>query len=219
MRVALRAPVLWISVTRVKGKGPGHRDYVLRSDAGDVLLEATVHPWRRETVVRDSSGAPAFAIRRRRSFPVSGKVDIVEMPVRRRIGIVTRGGRIVGADGRVAARLRDARKLGEKAGEAAYLTVLEALLGGEGNSVASGPSGYVYVVGEAPVGTLARAKPPFESGNEAGPARGLKRLVPARLRDRARSDRAWKLERPAGDPNDPVLIVAAALFAVEISHW
>jgi hypothetical protein len=219
MRGALKTPVLWICVTRVKGKGPGHRDYVLRSDSGEKLFEATMHPWRRETLARDVSGAPVFALVLRRSFPVSGKVDILEMPGRRWLGIVTRGGRIVGADGRVVARLRDARKLGERAGEVAFMTVLEALVGGEGSSETSGPSGYVYVVGDAPVGALGRAKPPFDSGNATGTARGLKRLVPARLLGGAAAGRAWKLERAAGDPNDPLLVVAAALFAVEISHW
>lgn len=219
---ALRESVLWVTVARVAGKGRAERDYRVLSVDGEALLEMRTHPWRREMVVTGASTEPVLVLRRRRSFPLTGKVDVLEGVSRRRIGIVTRSGRFVNGAGARAGWFRDARTLGARTRQALLIGGLEAVFGGDSGGVASGSEGYVYVAEGEAIGTLARSRPPFpRAGETAAPVGGrLRRLLPARMRDwLGGGPRAWKLERVAADPNEPLLVIGAALFAIELSHW
>jgi hypothetical protein len=226
---ALAAPVLWLTVQRAAAGGRACRDYVIYGDDGSRLLTARAFPWRRDIPLQF---APNFdrallTLRRRRSFPFSGKVDVHELPGSRRIGVVSRSGRYRDAHGKIAGAFRDARTFRDHAKEGAFLAVMQALLGGDGtDSSASGPSGFIHLVANRPAGTLSRARLPFAiTPTRTTPKRTnpLRALLPRRLGDalfERTASRGWKLERTVPQAaEDPRLYVAAALFAVELSHW
>jgi hypothetical protein len=227
MMTTLNAPLLWLTTKRASADGRKCRDYVVYDAAGVTLLTARAFVWSRDIAVlsADGPGEPVMVLRRRHSFPLTGKVDVYEAAGRRRLGVVSRSGRFVDADGRRIGRFSDARSVRARALEGVLASMVEAMLDGS-DSMVSGPSGYVLVLGGKAAGTLGQTRLPFETGPAAetgGTAGVFQRLIPTRARkllpDR-RGPRGWKLERAARElPCDPRLYLAAALFAVELSHW
>lgn len=223
----LTGTLLWLTMKRTSADGRACRDYVLYDTAEKPLLAARAFIWRRDIAVLsvDEPARPVLLLRRRRSFPLTGKVDVYDAPGRRRLGVVSRSGRFVDAEGREVGRFRDARSMRWRALEGIVASMVEAMLDGS-DSMVSGPSGYVFTLGGRAAGTLSQTRLPFETEpvREPGVAAGVfQRLMPARARrllpDRGRP-RGWKLERAAPELQcDPRLYVAAALFAVELSYW
>jgi len=222
----LRAPILWLTVERSSVDGRSCRDYVAYGNDGARLGSARAFPWRREIPLHFAPALDlsALILRRRRSFPLTGKVDVLDMSAHRRIGVVSRSGRYRDAHGRAAGAFRDARTLGDLAKEGLFQTAMEMLLGGESGSTGSGPTGFVHIVAGKPAGTLGRAALPFPTSASAERPESpglLRKLLPRRL-DNALFNpvpRGWKLQSTAADVHDPRLRLAAALFAVELSHW
>lgn len=222
---ALERSTIWLSVARSVSGGRAARDYVIYDDAGSPLLGAQTSPWQRDILVQ-MSGEPfdrVLRLRRRLSFPLTGRVDVYDAAAAR-LGVVSRSGRYRSASGRDAGRFRDARTLRDVAREGAFSAMMDALLGADGTTAAgTGPSGFVWLVDAQPIGTLGRARLPFGGGAAAaaGPTRRLS-VFTSRLRALVApaAPQGWKLERLqpalAGDPR---LVLAAALFAIELSHW
>jgi hypothetical protein len=226
--VLLRAPVLWLTVERSSIDGRSCRDYAIYADDSTRLGSARAFPWRRDIPLHfvPALDVPALLLRRRRTFPLTGKVDVLELPAHEKIGVVSRSGRYRDALGRPVGAFRDARSLGNRAKEGAFLAAMEALLGGDGTaSTGSGPSGFVHVVAGMIAGTLARGPLPFlttPSSDTRSESRNLlRKILPRRLGDRLfnLAPRGWKLVNTMPDAQDPRLRLAAALFAVELSHW
>jgi hypothetical protein len=225
---SLDRQILWFAVERAADAGRACRDYVVFDEDGTALLQARAHPWRRDIVLR-SALDPARAhltIRRRVTFPLSGRLDVYDDGASR-IGVLSRNGSYRDARGRRVGRFRDARTFRDHAREGIAMAVLDALLSGDGTTaIGSGPSGFVWLAGDSAIGTLARAALPFphgaasEAAIERPPANMLGRIA-RRLRTLRRSQPSgWKLERFATAPTtDARLTAAAALFAVELSHW
>jgi hypothetical protein len=225
MMTTLNAPLLWLTTKRASADGRKCRDYVVYDAAGVTLLTARAFVWSRDIAVlsADGPGEPVMVLRRRHSFPLTGKVDVYEAAGRRRLGVVSRSGRFVDADGRRIGRFSDARSVRARALEGVLASMVEAMLDGN-DAMVSGPSGYVLALGGRVAGTLGQMRLPFETEAEAGPAGGvLRRLVPERARrllPQRGGPRGWKLERAVAElPCDPRLYLAAALFAVELSYW
>jgi hypothetical protein len=224
---ALCAPVLWITVERAVAGGRACRDYEVCAEDGQTLLDARAFNWGRDIVVQAGDPAkPCLVLRRRRSFPITGRVDLLEMPAGRRIGVLSRSGRFHDAEGRLAGRFQDARSAGSRTREGLIVGLLDAAFGGDGTqSDISSPSGFLYTLGGAQAGTLSRARLPFstEAMDQPKSARSLVRFLPKRLTDALRAPstpKGWRLERTSIPPReDPRLSIAAALFAIELSHW
>ena len=216
----------WIRVLRDHRDGKACRVITLSSATGVKELEAVAFTWRRDIVVSAcGSETEGFVIRRRRSFPLTGRLDVLVGPGETRIGILSRSGRVMDGAGNAQGRFRDARTAGDHAGEIAFEFVGSLLTGSEGGDPGRMPSERKWLVGKVEQGRLIRAKWPFDpdDGVRGQVAGGLSRLLPAKVRAFLRGVAApatWRFDwKPLGPPVDARLPMAAALWAVELSHW
>lgn len=225
----LEQSTIWLSAARSVSGGRACRDYVIYDHAGAPKLTAQTSPWQREIVVQTAAQPPQrfLLLRRRLTFPLTGRVDVYDER-NARLGVVSRSGHYRDASGRSAGRFRDARTFGNRAREGALVGVLDALLGGDATvAEGGGPSAFLWLVGSEVTGTLGRAPLPFTSEGTAAvaarpPAPTSRRsALTKRLREFIGPARpqGWKLERLQAAPGDPRLTLAAALFAIELSHW
>jgi hypothetical protein len=224
------SPPLWFFVESGADGGRRYRDYTIFDPAGEALAVARTFLMKRDIPVRSAiePTTTRMLLRRRRSFPVTGRYDLFEDEGGVVIGRLSRSGRFRSVAGDVTGRFRDARTLKQHAGESAFELVGELLLGdGESSSAGSGPSGFVLLNGDRPVGTLTRERLPFapraEPARERGRvARTFGRIMPARVKAAAAdmaAPRGWKLVIEEDNFPDTRLPVGAALLAIEIGRW
>ena len=225
MTVCLEDPTLWITSRRATSEGRACRVLATFAEDGAPLLEAIAFPWRREIVVRssDTRGEALLILRRRRSFPVTGKVDVEDGDAHR-LGIVTRAGRVLRADGTLAGRFSDSRSLRRRTAESAAEAVGNALIGVDSVGRPRAADSFVFSLDGHHIGSLVRAPLPFSiPESEAHLRAGIARLLPERWHialARRAEPRGWRFARmmlPAHA--DPRLLVGAALFTIELSHW
>lgn len=226
----LAQPTIWLSTLRSSARGRACRDYVVYDGAGAPVLVAQTSAWQRDIVVHTATQPPRrfLLLRRRLSFPLTGRVDVRDEHDAR-LGTVSRSGRYRDVRERIAGRFRDARSFGNRAREGVLVGVLDALVGADGTvSEISRPSGFVWLTGSSVAGTLGTAPLPFlddaATASATNVAATTSRVGKWSKRLRAILDpprpQGWKLERllPA-PPGDPRLVLAAALFTIELSHW
>ena len=231
----LAQSIVWFSVARATHSGRACRDYVIFDSTGSACFEARAFPWRREIVIRANTPPhlPVLTLRRRRSFPLTGTVDILNEDGDR-IGTVRRNG-VFRAQDRHVGRFLDARTMRERTREAVVIGVLDSLFGGDGTTaIGSAPNGFVWLRGSTVVGVLTRAAASFlaesphtEANRDttrphASAYPSLIARVIDRFRRLARPDapRAWKLEqRDPAHAADDRIVIAAALFTIELSQW
>jgi hypothetical protein len=175
----------------------------VQDTAGATLLEARVFLWGRDvTVSEPDGGRPFLLLRRRRSFPLTGRLDVLDPERGESLGAVWRNGSFADASGGVVGRFRDARSLRGLAAESVLAAVADALLGGDGSDI-SGLAAFVCTVGDRPAGSLAVARLPWprDTGTEAivPGARGTLAAVAARILQRL-PERAGRVVRrpPSG---------------------
>lgn len=225
---ALQASTLWITVERAQHDGRACRDHTVRDASGTPLLVARAFPWDRRIVVRHAHHPDAvlLILRRRVSFPLTGKIDVLDASGHGRLGVVQRNGAVRDAHGAIVGRFADARSGRRRTAEALVEGLGNAIVGGDGTVPGgSSASAYMYLRDGRVVGRLTRGALPFDVGSDAPPspvAAGIGRILPRRLRDALlkRQGSGWRFERdvvPPGD--DPRLAVGGALFRVELSHW
>ncbi|HSA55496.1 MAG TPA: hypothetical protein VLE53_07315 [Gemmatimonadaceae bacterium] len=225
---ALRERTLWISVERTRSGGRACRDLTVRDSSGTALLVARAFPWQRDIVVcrADRPNAAWLVVRRRRSFPLTGKVDVVDVANAARIGILNRSGRVRNARGALLGRFADARSGKRRVVESLVEGVGNAIVGGDSTgSMAASTREYTYAREGRVIGRLTRGRPPFAvapARSSSSPLSRVAHLLPARLRaallDAQPSGWEFVREETVAD-DDPRLPVAAALFVVELSHW
>lgn len=222
----LADPTLWIASRRVTSDGRACRLITTFAEDGAPLLEALAFPWRREIIARavGPEGRIMLVMRRRRSFPLTGKVDIEDGTAARRLGGVTRAGRVVDAEGRLIGRFTDTRSLKRRTAESLAEGLGNALLGLDSVGAPSAADSFVLAHESRTLGSLVRAPLPFDLSNRDGPQRsGIGRLMPERwwaALSRRFAPRGWRFARlnPPGD-TEPLLLLGAALFTVELTHW
>jgi hypothetical protein len=215
----LHASLLWLAVRRGVSEGRPCRDYECTTADGASIFRARAYDWRREIVaVRPNDPLErVLVLRVRRSFPLTGKTDIVG-PDGSRLGVVHRNGRFsdeAGTDG----WFRDVRTLRGKATESVLSALTALALGGEAET--GGPPGFVCLVGSRPAGTLVRARAPWLEPQKArgeGRLRSLLTTSLARFRSAACAESTWKLELTNGESVDRRMVVAAALYMLESSR-
>jgi hypothetical protein len=215
----------WIRVRRDQREGTACRVITLSSATGAAEFEAVAFTWRRDIVVRAiASPHEGFVIRRRRSFPFTGRLDVLATAGETRIGILARNGVVKDGSGNACGRFRDARTTGDRAGETAFEFVGAILTGSEGGDPGRMPLERRWIIGSAEQGRLMRAKWPFDPDGAPDPSPGgISRFLPAKVGAFLRGVAApatWRFDwRPLEPSVDPRLPVAAALWAVELSHW
>ncbi len=222
----LADPILWISASRVTSDGRACRLITTFAEDGAPLLEALAFPWRREIVARavGPEGRTMLVMRRRRSFPFTGKVDIENGSAAGRLGGVTRAGRVLDADGRLVGRFTDTRSLKRRTAESLAEGLGNALLGLESVGAPAAADSFVLAHDGLTLGSLVRAPLPFDLSDREGPHRsGIGRLIPERWRaalSRRFAPRGWRFARVNCPGNtEPMLLLGAALFTVELTHW
>ena len=226
----------WIRVLRDHRDGKACRVITLSSATGVRELEAVAFTWRRDIVVTAVAGSAVagsavaraiagFVIRRRRSFPLTGRLDVLSGAAETRLGILSRSGRVWDGNGSAQGRFRDARTARDHAGETAFEFVGAILTGSEGGDPGRMPIERRWLVGRVEQGRLMRAKWPFDpdEGARAPATGGLARFLPAKVSAFLRGVAApatWRFDwKPLEPPVDPRLPISAALWAVELSHW
>ncbi len=217
-------PTLWIASRRATSEGRACRVITTFAEDGAPLLEALAYPWRREIVTRavGPESRAMLVMRRRRSFPFTGKVDIEDSSAGRRLGGVTRAGRVLDADGRLVGRFTDTRSLKRRTAESLTEGLGNALLGFDSVGAPAAPDGFVFGLEGRTLGSLVRAPLPFDLGDREERHRSrIAGLMPERWRtalSRRFSPRGWRFARLPSDA-EPMLLLGAALFTVELTHW
>lgn len=219
---------LWLRHRSVRRDGRRGREWVIHTADGEVRFTAFARRVPGPIDVFDGADATREVVRARprRGFALTGRYTVA-LPDGERLGVATRGGRFYTADGQRLGRFRDARSLKRHVGESVAIMVVEGMLGGEGSGEGGGADGFAVELEGLPSGRLARARlpfmPPADEPREEGAARQLARMVlpkraGAKLLDR-KPPLAWHLEVPEPGTIPPLLVLAAALLAIEVALW
>lgn len=164
-------------------------------------------------------------LRRRRLFPITGRVDVLEPERGALLGAVYRSGRFAPARGAPVGRFRDARTLRGRAAEGVLSGFANALIGNDASQLSS-PTAFSCTIAEQPAGTLVLSPLPWTPDSRPQPpalAALAGRWLPERARSALKSIAAptgWRFERaPALLAVDPRVVIGAALFQVELAQW
>jgi len=223
------AIILFLRTRSTRHEGKICRAYVVQDREG--TQQFTARAFRvpgRITIYRATApDRPIVLAKPRRLFPLTGRYDVFAGDEDKSLGIVTRSGRFYDARGHKLGRLRDARTWKEHLGEGVVTAMVEGLIAGDSASGdARGADAYLIMIGDERAGTLARERAPFEvevAEGRPGPlARALRRILPKRAGDalfERRPPYAWKLDvaDTAGVPD--LLLLTAAILAIEIALW
>lgn len=219
---------LWLRYRSVRREGRRGREWVIHTDDGEVRFTAFARRVPGPIDVFDGADGAREVVRARprRGFALTGRYTVA-LPDGERLGVATRGGRFYTADGQRLGRFRDARSLKQHAGETIAIMVIEGMLGGEGSGEGGGARGFVLELEGLPSGRLVRGRlpfmPPDDEPRQEGAARQLVRRVLPKRAGAALLDRqppmAWHLEVPDPGSIPPLLLLAAALLAIEVALW
>lgn len=222
-----RATTLWITSTRaVTQDGRACRDVAVHDAEGTPLLAAQALPWSREIVLH-APGRPddvVMVIERRRSFTLTGDVDVFEGATRRSLGVLHRSGRVHDATGAMLGQFVDARSLKRRATESLVEGIGAAIVGGD-TVGATSATAFVYRLEERVIGELVHAPLPFTVGPRPDESTApnvwtrLARFVPSHVRDGIAArmhPRGWQFtRRDVPLREDPRPSLAGAILMVE----
>jgi hypothetical protein len=212
----------WFRVrSEVRGTARG-RAIEVHDASGAFIREAWADRMARAIVVGDD-----VVITRRRMFPLTGRVDIADAARGTILGRTSRGGVVRDAAGRELGRFRDARSLKSFLGEGFFDILVAIFTGGDASSTGgSGPTGYRWRVAGVERGHLVRAPWPFGDEPEVVVPRAERpwfaRWVPERIARFLRTltrPPVWTLEVDDLARDEMRVVVAGAIFAIELSHW
>jgi hypothetical protein len=210
--------------------GKACRAYEIQDGQGEPRFTATAFrvPGRIMIFPAAASGVPIILAKPRRSFPLTGRYDVFTGKDSELLGVITRSGRFYDARGHKLGRFCDARTWKEQAGEGLFTVLVEGIIAGEaGSTDARGANAYHITIGDARAGTLGRERVPFEVDATSGHqphrlARTLRRILPRRVGDglfERRPPYAWKLDVANTARVPDLLLLAAAILAIEIALW
>lgn len=222
------ATTLFLRTRSSHHEGKACRAYVIQDVQGEELFTArAVRVPGRITIFAAPDRAIVLA-KPHRLFPLTGRYDVFAGGDGTLLGVITRSGRFYNADGRKLGRFYDARTWKDHIGEGVFTVVVEGIIGGDGASTdARGADAYRIMIGDALSGTLGRERVPFEV--DAAPARQphrltqtLRRILPKRAKDalfERRPPYAWKLDVADAGGVPDLLLLTAAILAIEIALW
>lgn len=211
----LNAEVLWLVGRRTSIGGRSARAYEILDARGGLLLVARTLVWSRALTLHSPEGDAVLAVVRHRTFPLTGRAAVNELPGGSLVGTVSRDGSFRDPLGGIRGRFVDARSVREQTKQSLLQGGLDALLDmGDDVAAASGPRAFVLqTTGGAVTGSLVYARIPFRQPAE--PAGGLLH----RLRtawSAIDAPQGWKLQQMAA-LDDPRLVLAAALFRADLT--
>ena len=219
---ALQAEVLWLVGRRTSIGGRAARQYDILDTKGSLLLAAHTLVWSRELTVHPPAGEPVLTIVRNRTFPLTGRAAVNELPAGSLVGTVSRDGSFRDPAGAIRGKFVDARSLRERTKASLLQGGMDALLAaGDDVAAASGPRSFVLQTTGGATGTLIYGRLPFAEPVAQAPGKLLERL-PLRLRrawTSIEAPRGWKLQRTPSPDDDPRLLLAGALFAADLAGW
>jgi hypothetical protein len=224
------ATTLFLRTSSSHQEGKACRAFAIQDAQGEERFTAQAFrvPGRIMLYAAGAADRPIILAKPRRSFPLTGRYDVFTGDDSELLGVITRSGRFYNASGHKLGRFCDARTWTDHIGEGVFTGMVEGIIAGDGASTdARGADAYQIMIGGARVGTLGRERVPFEVDAAPGPqpqrlARTLRRILPKRAGDalfERRPPHAWKLDvsTAAGAPD--LLLLTAAILAIEIALW
>lgn len=164
----------------------------------------------------------------RKSFALSGKIDIVAAENSARIGVTTRSRKLFDADEQLIGRFHDTRSWKQHFGESLLDAIGQLLIGGGGDSGGNPANLLVFTKEKAPLATLQRSQLPFFPDPPAKTKPGaignaLKKILPRKL-GHALIDITppigWTLRLQSDFPDPQLrLLLIASLMAIELNRW
>jgi len=169
-----------------------------------------------------------WRLKLRGSFPLTGKIDLIDCRTKALCGIVTRGRKVYDREERLICRFTDTRTWRDHLGGSAVDIAGSILFGDDGAPTASGGTSFVLEHQGAAAGALARKQLPFfpDPPKRTEPGRVgklMKKVLPTNL-GQALIDITppvgWRLEIGAGiEESQRFLILCGALMTIEIQRW
>jgi hypothetical protein len=177
----------------------------------------------------EEEASPHVTIKLRKSFPLTGKIDIVDNVRKTLQGVVTRGRKFYDHDEQLIGRFADATSWKEHFGESAFDALGQLIFGlGDADSTGSNSNKFGLILGSQPAGQLRREELPFypDPPTRTGPTatgKMMKKFLPKKIGS-ALFDNApplgWKLEvHKDAMPKDINLLLIATLMTIEINRW
>ena len=169
---------------------------------------------------------PDVVLRLRKSFPLTGKIDIRDAVTGELLGVTTRGYRLYDASERLLAQFDGGVPLKEWLGQALAEAALDAALGSGGDGSSQGPHELALTGGGRELGALRHLALPFfpDPTSRARPGAAgkmVRRLIPSRFQRwlDATPPRGWALELHSAIEIDQRLLLCASMMTVEMRNW
>jgi hypothetical protein len=203
-----------------------------RCYAADDQVRLTAQAFRSsqplQVYLSGNDSRPDLTLKLRRTFPLTGKIDVLDGTTQTLVGVVTRGRKFLDADERLLGRFHDAKSWKEHLAESLIDAAGQMIFGGGDGHVPPGSDRFALVMDKRTVGSLTREQLPFFPDPPRRPRfprteRILQRLLPRNL-GRAifalTPPVGWRLDifEPAAVA-DWRLLWCAALMTVELRNW
>lgn len=168
-------------------------------------------------------GEPSILVRLRKSFPLTGKIDIRDARTSVLLGVATRGYRLYDANEQLVAQLSDAVPLGARAKRALGEAALDLAFGSGGDVGGSSPAEFVLLGSGRRLGRLRRLTLPFFP-DPPPPRSGRAQLVdvlPAGVRrwlDAPPGGWTLEIDDASVAPSEPLLL-SFCMMSLELAAW
>ena len=175
----------------------------------------------------DPGEPPNRVIKLRKSFPISGKMDVRDFNTHELLGVITRGRKFYDAGETRIGRFVDPRSWKELFGESA-VDAIGQLIFGNVDAPGGGLSRFGLVIDEKPAGYLDRQRLPFfpDPPRRTEPHRAgavFKKVLPQKLGSALfdiTPPTGWKLAvKPEMMPKDLDLLLLGTLMVIELNNW
>ena len=201
--------------------------------AGETAPPFRAHNFRKghaaSVFLSEGAPSPDLILKLRKSFPVTGKIDLIDNRNGGTKGVVTRGRKVYDASESLLARFVDPRSWKAHLGESVIDAVGNLVFsGGDAPSQTDGADRFVLVADQTVIGGLSRERLPFfpDPPKRTKPrpmGKVLKKVLPKTV-GRALFDitppLGWKFDVVRDDDfDDTLLLLCAALMVVDIRRW
>jgi len=178
---------------------------------------------------REEETLPDVIIQLRKSFPLTGKIDIVDNVRKPLNGVVTRRRKFYDHNEQLIGRFADATSWKEHFGESAFDALGQLIFSlGDTDSMGSSSNKFGLILGGQPAGQLSRKELPFypDPPKRTGPTatgKMMKKFLPQKIGSALFDNTppsGWRLEiYKVPMPKDINLLLIATLMTIEINRW
>lgn len=169
-----------------------------------------------------------YILKLRGSFPLTGKIDLIDTAGGTLCGVITRGGKVFDPDDQLICGFSDTRSWRDHLREGAVDTIGSLIFGSEGDTTASGATKMMLMYQGKSAGVLVRQQLPFfpDPPRRTGPGgagRLLKKILPEKLGSALidiTPPSGWRLEIGTSiAQSHRLLVLCGALMTIEIQRW